>query len=432
MTDQQNAGMMSCTGNKCLKTLALDRLSSDGLRFEQAYCTNPLCVPSRTSMATGVMSCRLGAADNKSGMSIRRLPHDVDENSMGKIMSRAGYDTFYGGKVHMCESLSPLQAGYQEYYEDEREMLPAACLDFVGRNRDRPFFAVASFINPHDICFAHRARCGVNTHDVMELYKTASSLAPAELPPLPDNHALQQDEPSAIEALLNLKAITPAVTMRKEYDERAWRINRWIYHRLTEKVDGQIGMILDGLKAAGLEDDTVVIFTSDHGDMDASHKLASKHLFYDESARVPLIIRYKPGIHGDRIDRSHLVSTGLDILPTVCDYAGIKQPEHILGKSLRPLAEDRPVEGWRTYVASENHHARMIRSQQYKYCVYDDECSQESLVDMKRDSGEMRNLVDDPACRTVLAQHRKLLVDWCELSQDADSSKFLKHGRMEA
>ncbi|MXZ10963.1 MAG: sulfatase-like hydrolase/transferase [Gemmatimonadetes bacterium] len=428
MTDQQHAGMMSCTGNKWLKTPAMDSLARDGIRFEMAYATNPVCVASRTSMATGVMSCRLGAGNNGPGLAIKQLPPEVHDHSMGKIMKRAGYDTFYGGKVHMCPPLAPENAGYDEYFRNDREELPAACLQFMEKKRDNPFFAVASFINPHDICFAHIARNGEDRHGVLALHKEASSLEMDELPPLPDNYAIQQNEPAAIEAHLNPNAPTPAITMRKEYDEKAWRINRWIYHRLTEKVDRHIGDILDGLKKAGLEEDTVVIFTSDHGNMDASHRLASKGVFYEESVGVPFILKHPGGALGGRTNRTHLVSTGLDILPTICDYAGIKQPDHLLGVSLRPLAEDRRVDDWRTYVASENHWTRMIRSQRYKYCAYDHVFGNESLVDMENDPGEMQNLVDDPKFQDVLTEHRRLLADWSNLSEDKDASKYLKNG----
>lgn len=425
MTDQQHARMLSCAGNKWLKTPALDALAKNGVRFEKAYSANPVCVPSRTSMATGVMPCRLGAEDNRTGSSIEQLPPEVDENSMGKLMKRAGYDTFYGGKVHMCASLAPRNAGYDEYFRDSRDELPEACLDFIKRKRDKPFFAVASFINPHDICFAHKAHTGQKSN-VLDLYQQAAALPLDQLPPLPANYAIQQNEPSAVQAHLSAKATTPTSTMREEYDERAWRINRWIYHRLTERVDGEIGRILDGLKEAGLEDNTLIIFTSDHGNMDASHRLASKGFFFDESVGVPLLMKYKGVIPPGQVDREHLVSTGLDILPTICDYAGIDIPEHLLGRSLCPVAEGEAVEDWRTYVASENHFTRMIRSQRYKYCAFDDPDSKESLVDMENDPGEMRNLVEDPEFQKVLEEHRRLLAEWSKISRDNDASKYLR------
>ena len=157
MTDQQHAGMMSCTGNPYLKTPAMDSLARDGIRFTNAYAANPVCVPSRIGMATGVMPGRLGVFNN--GMKAD-VPHDVDAHSLGKLIKRAGYDTFYGGKVHMCPELSPINAGYDEYFKDQRDGLPAACIEFIERKRDNPFFVVASFINPHDICFAYSAHKG--------------------------------------------------------------------------------------------------------------------------------------------------------------------------------------------------------------------------------------------------------------------------------
>ena len=254
MTDQQHADMMSCAGNPYLKTPAMDSLARDGIRFANAYAANPVCVPSRIGMATGVMPGRLGVFNN--GMKAD-VPHDVDAHSLGKLIKSAGYDTFYGGKVHMCAELTPLNAGYDEYFKDQRDGLPAACIEFIERKRDRPFFVVASFINPHDICFAYSAYKGTSPkgkQSVEHLYRQAAALPLDELPPLPDNYAIPPDEPHAIQSNFSPRAVTPAGTMRKEYDERQWRIYRWIYCRLTEQVDRHIGQILDAVKRNGLED----------------------------------------------------------------------------------------------------------------------------------------------------------------------------------
>jgi arylsulfatase A-like enzyme len=425
MTDQQHAGMMSCTGNTWLKTPAMDSLAHEGMRFERAYCTNPVCVPSRTSMATGMMPGRIGASNNKPGMEIDALPDEVNNHSMGKVMKRAGFDTFYGGKVHMCDALNPIQTGYDVYEKDEREGLPDACLKFIKQERDRPFFAVASFINPHDICFAHAAHQGKDMHNVLSLYQEASALPLDQLPPLPENYEIPEGEPAAIEAHLDPNAVTPAITMRQEYDERLWRIYRWIYCRLTEQVDRHIGVILDGLKEHGLEDNTLIIFVSDHGNMDASHKLSSKGLLYDESVRVPFVMKHKGVIPSGKTNMSHLVSTGLDILPTLCDYAGIEAPTHLLGKSVRPLAEGKPVDAWRVYVVAENHWSRMIQSRKFKYCVYDSDDHQASLVDIENDPGEMQNLIHDIKFENVLAEHRAFLAEWVGLSHDKDGMQYV-------
>ena len=423
MTDQQHAGMMSCAGNPHLQTPAMDRLARDGIRFTNAYAANPVCVPSRISMATGVMPGRLGVFSN--GMKAD-VPHDVDAHSLGKLIKSAGYDTFYGGKVHMCAELAPLSAGYDEYCKDQRDGLPAACIEFIEGKREKPFFVVASFINPHDICFAYRAykgRSPKGKQSVEHLYRQAAALPLDELPPLPENYAIPAAEPHAIESNLSPRAVTPAGTMRKEYDQRQWRLYRWIYCRLTEQVDRHIGLILDAVKRNGLEDKTLIVFTSDHGNMDASHRLASKGLFYDESVGVPLLMKYKGAIPPGTVDE-HLVSNGLDILPTLCDFAGVAVPTTLLGRSLRPIAEGKRVDEWRPYVVSENHTGRMIRSRRYKYCVYTEGAIRESLVDMWNDPGEMTNLALFPEYNNALFEHWSYLDQWIEKSGDTQARTF--------
>jgi len=428
ITDQQHAGMMSCTGNRWLKTPAMDSLARNGIRFERAYAANPVCVPSRISMATGVMPGRFGVFSNRMNA---KIPPEVDRNSLGKLIRRAGYDTFYGGKVHMCRELVPRNAGYDAVEPDSRAKLPGACIEFIRRKRSKPFFAVASFINPHDICFAYNSSQGKgrrNMAHVDKLYRRASALPLDQLPPLPANYAIPQGEPDAVEAHMSPKAVTPAITMRKDYDEKQWRIYRWIYCRLTEQVDRHIGRILDAIAEAALEDRTLIVFTSDHGNMDASHRLASKGLFYEESVGVPFLMKYTGIIPKGKVDTKHLVATGLDILPTLCDYAGIAPPKTLLGRSLRPIAEGGPAGDWRPYVASENRWGRMIRSERFKYCVYDAGATRESLVDMTHDGGEMENLASDPDYKEALAQHRRYLKEWIKRSGDREGNAFVVQG----
>jgi arylsulfatase A-like enzyme len=423
ITDQQHADMMSCAGNMNLKTPAMDSLTREGIRFSNAYVTNPVCVPSRISIATGVMAGRLGVLNN--GVKAN-VPTEVKQNLLGELIKGAGYDTFYGGKVHMCPELNPLAAGDDEYFRDQREALPVACIEFLQRDRDRPFFAVASFVNPHDICFAYsayRRKSPRGRSSVEHLYQQALKLSVEELPPLPENFRIPDLEPDAIDLYSKANAVTPAGTMRKVYDEHQWRIYRWIYCRLTEQVDEHIGQILNALKRNQLDEKTLVVFTSDHGDMDACHRLASKGRFYEQSVRVPLLMRYKGRIIPGRVD-DHLVSSGLDILPTLCSYAEIDVPESLLGKSLQSIAEGKTVESWRQYVVTENHTGRMLRSNQFKYCVYREGEARESLVDMGSDSGEMQNLATSSEFRTVLDRHQCYLQQWIALSADTDARSF--------
>lgn len=423
ITDQHHANMLSSAGNPYLKTRALDSLAGSGIRFSRAYVSNPVCVPSRISMATGMMPGRFGVFDN--GMKATISPR-VSANSLGKLIKSAGYDTFYGGKVHMAPELSPRQAGYDEICKDQRDRLPEACVEFMTRKRSKPFFAVASFINPHDICFAYNARQPDRKGGplVDRLYREAEALPADQLPPLPDNSAIPAGEPDAIEANMKNTATTPAKLIRKDYDERDWRNYRWIYCRLTERVDAQIGRLLEALKKNGLEKTTLVLFTSDHGDMDGSHRLASKNVFYENSVGVPFIMQYKGVIPAGIVDEQSLVSNGLDVLPTLADYAGVTIPQYLLGRTLRPLAEGRGDNARRPYVVAENNTGRMLRSDRYKYCVYTSGEIRESLVDLKTDPGEMKNLAGLSPFEKVLNKHRKHLQQWIAESNDTEAATF--------
>jgi arylsulfatase A-like enzyme len=415
--------MLSSAGNPYLKTRSLDSMARSGIRFSRAYVTNPVCVPSRISMATGMMAGRFGVFNN--GMRAT-IPKNVSGNSLGKLIKSGGDDTFYGGKVHMAPELSPLKAGYDEYCKDQRENLPDACIEFMTRKRDKPFFAVASFINPHDICFAYNARQPDRRGKplVDRLYREAQALPAAQLPPLPKNSAIPEREPEAIEANMKVTAVTPAKLIRKDYNDRDWRNYRWIYCRLTERVDAQIGRLLDALKAHDMEKNTLVIFTSDHGDMDGSHRLASKNVFYENSVGVPFMMQYKGVIPAGVVDNNSLVSNGLDVLPTLCDYAGVSIPNYLLGRTLRPVAEGRGDNARRPYVVAENNTGRMLRSDRYKYCVYTSGVIRESLVDLKTDPGEMKNLAGLPQSHKTLNQHRDYLKQWIVESKDTPAKSF--------
>ena len=189
------------------------------------------------------------------------------------------------------------------------------------------------------------------------------------------------------------------VHARNTWTDEQWRLHRWAYARLTQLVDQQIGQVLTALREAGLEENTLVAFVSDHGDMDASHHLEHKSVFYDEAARVPLILSWKGVTRPGLVDRQHLVSTGLDLIPTLCDFAGIPAPVSSKGLSVRALAEGRTPQSWRETLAAENGKSRMLRSSQYKYVVYASGARREMLVDMLADPGEMKNLAQESGVR---------------------------------
>jgi choline-sulfatase len=113
------------------------------------------------------------------------------------------------------------------------------------------------------------------------------------------------------------------------------------------------------------------------------------------------------------------------LIPTICDYAGIKPPAALLGRSVRALAESRAADDWRPYVVSETHYGRMICSGRYKYCVYETGQRREQLVDLEKDPGEMKNLATDPAYAAVLSRHRQYMREWVESNHDKLADAYL-------
>jgi arylsulfatase A-like enzyme len=440
MTDQQHAGMMSCTPNKWLRTPAMDRLATSGIRFERAYACNPVCVPSRFSLQTGLMPSAIGMGQNRdSGRAV--VTDAMVQQSLGGLFREAGYETVYGGKVHLPAKMNDVERlGYRNLTGDSRQGLADACAKFIKGKHLRPFLLFASFINPHDICYMAindfrraNAKALVGNMDsktckaVLDRARRSGDIGAfvaENCPALPANHGVPEAEPEAItEKYVNARPFRAYI--REKWPENQWRLHRWAYCRLTEMVDKEIGIVLDALREAGQEDKTLIVFTSDHGDMDAAHKMEHKSVLYEESVRVPFIMSYKGVIPGGVVDDRHLVSNGLDVLPTLCDYAGVKVPEGLQGLSLRLLAEGKKAEAWRYYVVSESQNGRMLRTGRFKYCVYDSGRGREQLTDLKNDPGEMKNLAQSAAFKDVLDKHRQLLHKWVRENNDSIAAEYI-------
>ncbi len=416
ITDQQSATMMSCVGNRYLHTPAMDSLGASGLRFQRAYCCNPMCGPSRFSLMTGRLPSEIGIR-NHDDRHIESIPDHITGQALGWRLRRAGYETAYGGKFHFPKQMRPEDIGFDTISTDQRDELAEDCVRFLNEEREAPFFLVASFINPHDICYMAIRDSAATDQERSLLARGIDELAALDealqlpegvdeetfyaniCPPLPENFEPQIDEPEAIRRMQERSPFKGKA--RAEWDERRWRLHRWAYHRLTEQVDAQIGRVLDGLRTSGHWENTLVVFTSDHGDMDAAHRMEHKTVFYEEAAHIPLILSWPGVIEAGTMDAS-LVSNGLDLLPTLCDYAGIDAPRDVAGQSLRPLAEGRDPDSWRTALPVESEMGRMIVTDRYKYMRYDEGEYREQLIDLVADPGETRNAIGDAGNQKVL------------------------------
>ncbi|MBC8229294.1 sulfatase-like hydrolase/transferase [bacterium] len=416
-TDQQQAGMMSCAGNQYLHTPAMDSLAATGVRFEKAYCTNPVCLPARFSMMTGRMPSELGIRSNDVG-GLETVPAGITKQSMGWLLRHAGYDVGYGGKVHLPKGMNPEAMGFDSITTNQREGLSDACLEFVRRERDKPFLLVASFINPHDICYM-----AINDYQELDRNRLVNEMQALDAamklpegvsredffaqycPPLPPNFEPQEQEPEAIRMILEQRLFKKQA--RETWPDEKWRMHRWAYCRLTEMVDAHIGKVLDAVRESGLEENTLIIFSSDHGDLDSAHRMEHKTALYEEPTRVPLVVTLKGVTPPGFVNNTHLVSNGLDLIPTLCDYAGIETPDDLTGQSFRPLAEGRAPQSWRTHLWLESEFGYMLRSDQYKYILYDAGENREQLIDLEKEPWEMKNFATNPAYREIIEEYRE-------------------------
>ena len=421
-TDQQSAHMMGCAGNRYVNTPAMDSLAASGVRFDRAYCTNPVCVPSRFSLMTGRMPSEIELRNN-SAAHLECVPEHITSTGLGWLLRNAGYETVYGGKVHLPK-MTPEDIGFEYVTRDERDGLSDACVEFLERDHDRPFFLVASFINPHDICYMairdfresslddrliESGRVELQTLDrALQLPEGVDEQQFFEeyCPPVPPNFEPQEDEPEAIRIMQSWRTFKKYA--REKWPPERWRLHRWAYAKLTEMVDAQIARVLDAIRASGQEENTVVIFSSDHGDHDSAHRMEHKTAFYEEAARVPLIVSQPGTTPAGVVDDTHLVSNGLDLLPTLCDYAGVEVPSGLSGLSFRPLAEGREPESWRSHLALESEIGYMVMGTRYKYLLHDEGESREQLIDLERDPFETRNAARDSDQQEALAEYRQL------------------------
>jgi arylsulfatase A-like enzyme len=422
-TDQQFGDAMSCRiGNRYLKTPHMDSLAASGMLFERAYCANPICVPSRTSLFTGRYPVETNVEVNDtSPIDAARFP------CIGAQLRKAGYATGYFGKWHLPFAQGKNQIHGFEVLKWDKERGDAATKEnasaFIRAKRGGPFFAVASFLNPHNICEWARGQ-ELSEGDV-------GAPPPSEqCPPRRANFAAQKDEPDIVATMRESYQATPMFPVGM-FDEDKWRQYLWAYYRLIEKADAHIGGVLQTLRDAGLEKDTLVIFSADHGDCQGAHGWNQKTILFEEATRVPFILSWKGTTRPGTSTR--LVNTGIDLWPTLADYAGIGTGDGYPGLSLKATANGAIEKELREYVVVSDElaqgapvkgkelspHGRMVRSQRYKYCVYSEGEHRESLVDLEKDPGEMTNLVHDVKFSAVRTQHRDWLAKWCRQYRDS-------------
>ena len=416
MTDQQCASAMSCAGNTDLHTPNMDLLASRGVRFTNAYCAFPLSGPSRAAMFTGYMPSETGMIENE-----MPLKDSLRSCTLGTLVGNAGYDCVYAGKWHVNTVTIPDgEFGFRRIKDNGDIGLAEECVKYLqDRDRKEPFFMVASFINPHNICEYARGQ------------KTPHAKVPEtslkDCPNLPENFAVSPYDASVLqfEKAQDYK-LYPTTT----YTPDDWRFYRNAYYRLTEAVDAEIGKILAEVDRQGLWKNTVIIFTSDHGDGNGAHQWNQKTALYEEVSGVPMIVCL-PGEKNAGKVTDALVNNGIDLMPSICAWAGAEMPAGRNGKSYKDVVE-KGAEG-QDYIVTETNFNQtagtlgwMVRTPKYKYVLYDKGQYREQLFDMENDRGEMRNLAIENKYQDILREHRALLENWLKTHPGPDRNRHLR------
>ena len=421
-TDQQSSGSMSFNiGSKYLKTPNMDYLAEHGVSFTNAYCANPLSIPSRSSMFTGRYPHELGIQTNDN-----KKIDPVEFPAFGTIFMHAGYATGYIGKWHLPYDIkNPDSHGFlytaQNKGNGVDSLLPEAAIGFLKENRDKPFLLVASFVNPHNICEWARGQ-KLPDGDV------GTPLSANECPTLKQNHAPSKNETDIMQIGRESYQASKMFPVSGFTDEK-WRQYIWAYYRMIEKVDNEIGKILSELRESGLDKNTIIIFLSDHGDCQGAHGWNQKTVFFEEASKVPFIINYN-GLKPGKSD--YLVQTGIDLMPTLCDFAGIPLQKQTRGTSLKQMVTTGSMSADREYIVVSDKliqgdtingykpepEGRMLRNKRFKYWIYNEGNQRETLYDLQNDPGEMVNLAEDTGFRSDLENCRKELVEWAEKYND--------------
>jgi arylsulfatase A-like enzyme len=422
ITDQQSSESISYNiGNKYLNTPSMDYLAKHGISFTNAYCANPLSVPSRSSMFTGRYPHELGIQTNdEKKIDPKEFP------TFGKIFEKAGYETGYIGKWHLPFDIKDTMSQGFQYTKNNKSngvdsLIPGSAIKFLKTRRDKPFLLVASFVNPHNICEWAR---GQNLPDG-NVGKPPSA---DQCPPLRPNHAVSKNETDIMQTLRESYQASSLFPV-SGFSDKKWRQYIWTYYRMIEKVDGEIGKILSALRESGLDKNTIIVFLSDHGDCQGAHLWNQKTVFFEESSKVPFIISYS-GLKAGKSE--FLVQTGIDLMPTLCDLAGIPLKRQLPGISLKQIittgssnlnreyivVSDNPVQGDTVDGYKPQPEGRMLRNKKFKYWIYSEGKQRETLYDLANDPVEMVNLSMDPKFKSELENCRKELTEWAEKFSD--------------
>ncbi|MBD2847576.1 sulfatase [Paenibacillus sp. IB182496] len=443
MSDDHASHAMSCYGSRINETPNIDRIASEGMRLDNCFCTNSICSPSRAAILTGKYNHLNGVKSIHDALDGRQMTYP-------KLMQQEGYQTAIVGKWHLGHGGDADPTGFDywnvvpgqgEYHDPEfiemgeRKRVKGYATDLItdysidwmdARDKTRPFMLMCHHKAPHRPWQPHEKYKdlyeGVDLPEPETFYDDYATRAEAARVAKMRIERDMHDE-------VDLKGTAPAEL--SELEAKRWKYQRYIkdYLRCVASIDESVGRLLDYLDAEGIADDTIIVYTSDQGFFLGDHGWFDKRFMYEESLRMPMVIRYPREIRAGSV--SEAMALNVDFPVTFLEYAGIAVPEEMQGASLRGVLRGETPEGWRTsmyyrYWMHLDHIHNVyshygIRTHRYKLIYYyaqalgtsgsvdEDRAPEWELFDLERDPHELRNVYADPAyADTVAALKREL------------------------
>jgi len=441
MSDDHAAHAISCYRSRINRTPGIDRIATEGMRFNNCFCTNSICTPSRATILTGTYN-HVNGVTTLSTMMDNRL------QTFPKLLQGAGYQTAMVGKWHLGQGPEHEPTGFdywcvlpgQGLYHDpemiemgEKKTVPGYVTDLITersldwlkqRDPDRPFCLLCHHKAPHRPWEPSPRHLDGLRHTTI-----------AEPDTLHDDYRNRARAAAAatmrIDRDLNasdLKEPTPEGL--SEMEERQWKYQRYIkdYLSCIASVDESVASLLDYLDENGLTEDTIVVYTSDQGFFLGDHGWYDKRFMYEESLRMPFVIRYPREIAPHSVSDDMVLN--VDFASTFLDLAGVPIPSDMQGSSFRPLLGGKLPPDWQTsmyyrywmHLAHHNVYAHYgVRTLRYKLIYYySDSMGQAGsidesrepeweLFDLERDPQEMNNVYNNPEYAEVVADLKEEL-----------------------
>lgn len=438
MSDDHASHAMSCYGSRVNTTPHIDRIANEGMRFDNCFCTNSICSPSRAAILTGTYNHING---------VKSLQDDLDGRmtTFPKLLQANGYQTAMVGKWHLGHGGNADPTGFDywtvvpgqgEYHDPEfiemgelkrvkgyaTDLITDFSVNWLDkRDRSKPFMLMCHHKAPHrpwepDEKHAHMYE-DVDIPEPETFYDDYEGRSDAA-----KQAKMRVDRD--FNDLVDLKGHPPEGLT--ELEAKKWRYQRYMkdYLRCVASIDDNVGRLLDYLDAEGVADNTIVIYTSDQGFFLGDHGWYDKRFMYEESLRMPFIVRYPKAIQPGSV--TDLMALNVDFPCTFLDYAGVPIPENMQGVSLRTIWEGGTPEGWRTsmyyryWMHLDAHHNVYshygIRTERFKLIYYyaealgtlgsvDEQRPPEwELFDLANDSSEMNNVYADPDYAQIVVE----------------------------